>query len=781
MSTVEPVDFAKESDIEEYEAGLTAYLSGRMPEERFTPFRLQMGVYGQRQDDVQMVRMKLPGGRLTPAQLDVIADIVDQYAGALDTPKLVHITTRQDLQAHFVLLKDTPAILRKLADIGVTTREACGNTVRNVTSCFLSGVCPAEHANVNVHARRFADFYLRHPLTQQFPRKFKVAFSGCATDCALSGMHDIGFIARTVDGRRGFEVWAAGGLSTQPVSAIKLEDFIDEKDLLLVGEALMRIHFRYSDRKHRARARMKYVMMKLGPEAFIDLYRKERAAVEKTHRSDPEYPEAAWREPSGPFPFHGNPVVDQHNSRKAVLLNLFRGDLTPAQCHAVAAAARAGGSDEIRTTPEQGMVLIGIDVDKVDRVLPILKAADIQTEQARGLSDVVACPGVESCRLAITNSYGLAETIKPELDHLKAENPDLSGLQVKISGCQHACGQHHIADLGFHGLAKKIAARAVPHYQLHVGGSGRAGEAFGFVSNPVPAKRAPEAGIAVLSAYRSGRNSNEDIHHWAERVGKDGINAILTPFAGEEGEVEGLMYDWSENQPFSTKDNKPGECAAAVVGITDALMVEAQYELRVGNAHLDSQFWAEAMDGYRQAAITAARAFLVPYGETPEDDGQVFPLLTRLCAGDRNVNAALNPVASALMGVNIADPAPGVTRLRDAVSPLVALAADRFAPVPKEDQAAPVAVSPADASDRDEGAGAGAPMLDLSGVACPMNFVKTKLKLETLPSGAQLEVILDDGEPIANVPKSLEEQGHRVLKQECISDGQWKILVERSG
>ncbi len=780
MSAIEPVDFAKESDIDEYEAGLTAYLSGRMPEERFTPFRLQMGVYGQRQDGVQMVRMKLPGGRLMPAQLDVIADIVDQYAGALDTAKLVHITTRQDLQAHFVLLGDTPAILRKLADVGVTTREACGNTVRNVTSCFLSGVCPSEHANVNVHARRFADFYLRHPLTQQFPRKFKVAFSGCATDCALSGMHDIGFIARTVDGRRGFEVWAAGGLSSQPVSAIKLENFIEEKDLLLVGEALMRIHFRYSDRKHRARARMKYVMMKLGPEAFIDLYRKERAAVEKTHIADSGYPEAGWREPTGVFPFHGDPVVDQHDGKKALLLNLFRGDLTPVQCHAVAAAARAGGSDEIRTTPEQGMVIIGVAVAEVERATSILKAADIQTEHARGLSDVVACPGVESCRLAITNSYGLAETIKPELDRMKAENPDLAGLQVKISGCQHACGQHHIADLGFHGLAKKIAARAVPHYQLHVGGSGRAGAAFGFVSNPVPAKRAPEAGVAVLNAYRFGRNTDENIHHWAARIGKEGINAILTPFAGEEGEVEGLMYDWSENQPFSTKDNKPGECAAAVVGITDALVVEAQYELRVGNAHLDSQFWPEAMDGYRQAAITAARAFLVPYGEIPEEDSQVFPLLTRLCAEDQDVSAALNPVVAALMGVNITDPAPGVTRLRDAVSSLVVLAAGRFAPVPK-DQAVPAAAPTVDASNREEGTGAGVPQLDLSGVACPMNFVKTKLKLEALPPGAQLEVILDDGEPIGNVPKSLEEQGHRVLKQERISDGQWKILVERSG
>jgi len=771
--------FVDQSDLEEYEAGLKAFLDGGMPEERFTPFRLQMGVYGQRQDGVQMVRIKLPGGVLTPDQMDVIADIVDQYSGQLDRPRLAHITTRQDIQAHFVRLRDTPAILRRLAAAGLTTREACGNTIRNVTSCFLSGVCPSEHADVSVHARRFAEFYLRHPLTQQFPRKFKVSFSGCATDCALSGMHDIGFIATARDGVRGFEVWAAGGLSTQPVSAIKLEEFIEEKELLLVGEALMRVHFKYSDRKHRARARMKYVMMKLGVDKFIELYRTERAAVEKTHLGDAGYVEARWRQPTGDFPFHGDPVVDQHDGQKAVLLNLFRGDLTPAQCRSVAAAARAGGSDDIRTTPEQGIAIAGCASDMADSVVAMLNAAGICTEHARGLSDVVCCPGVESCRLAITNSYGLAETIKPMLEQLTGQDAGLAGIRVKISGCQHSCGQHHIADLGFHGLAKKIEGKAVPHYQLHVGGSGKAGKAFGFATAPVPAKHAPEAGIAVLSEYRENRNENEPLHEWAARLGKDGINTILKPFSAGEGEVEGLMYDWSENQPFSTKDNKPGECAAAVVGMTDALLCEAQYEQRLGNAHLDSTFWAEAMEGYRQSAISTARAFLVTYGEKPEADDQVFGLLAGLAAGDADVSTGLSHVTSALMSISLADPAPGVTRLRDALTPFVDLAARRFAPVPQQESCSPIRETPdVRQPSVDEG---GTPLLNLTGVACPMNFVKTKLRLETLPAGAHLEVILDDGEPIENVPRSLREQGHKVLKQTRISDAQWKIQIERSG
>jgi len=218
--------FAQTADVDEFEAGYQAFKAGTMPEERFTPFRLQMGVYGQRQEGVQMIRVKLPGGVLTPAQLEVIGECADLYAGAMPTDgtlthapeRVAHITTRQDIQANFVSLDDVVPFLRKLDAAGLTTREACGNTVRNVTTCFLAGKCPAEHADVTVHSRKFAEFFLRHPLAQQFPRKFKVTFSGCDTDCGLSGMHDIGFIATHKNGKPGFKVWAAGGLSSQPAS-----------------------------------------------------------------------------------------------------------------------------------------------------------------------------------------------------------------------------------------------------------------------------------------------------------------------------------------------------------------------------------------------------------------------------------------------------------------------------------------------------------------------------------------------------------------------------------
>jgi len=774
-------DFAHTSDVDEFEAGYKAFVAGQMPEERFTPFRLQMGVYGQRQEGVQMVRVKLPGGCVTADQMDVIGECVELYAGRLPTDgtlteapeKVAHVTTRQDIQANFVALEDVPAFLRKVHDAGMTTREACGNTVRNVTSCFLAGRCPAEHADVTVHARKFAEFFLRHPLAQQFPRKFKVTFSGCASDCGLSGMHDIGFIATHKDGRPGFQVWAAGGLSSQPMSALLLEEFIEESEMFVVGEALMRIHFKFSDRKRRARARMKYVAQKLGAEGFIEEYKKQRAVIEKTHAGDTGYVEAGWRTPTAAMPFADSGVVAQHNGKSAILLNLFRGDLTPEQCRAVANAARAAGTDELRVTAEQGFVIADVDADKVEAAQSILNAAGLTSEYARGIADVVACPGTETCRLGITSSRGLAAALQPLMADLKKDNT-LAGITVKASGCQHSCGRHHIADLGFHGMAKKVAGQAVPHYQLHIGGSGVAGSPLAFATDPVPAKYAPEAGITVLNAYKAERNSDESVHDWASRIGKEGISAILAPFAADAGEVEGLIYDWSENEAFNTKGNKKGECAGAVLSMSDALISEAEYELLIARAHTDAMFWAEAATALRRSAISTARAFLVPFGEAPEEDAEVFGLLMTHAATDKELISGFQSVQSALMNIDLADPAPGVTKLKEVQGLWLALAEKRFAAVPEVTESEAVtAVAAAPAAD--------VVLLDLSGVACPMNFVKTKIKLAMMPVGSLLDVILDDGAPIENVPLSLQEQGQKVTLKERISATQWKIRVEKSG
>lgn len=354
------------------------------------------------------------------------------------------------------------------------------------------------------------------------------------------------------------------------------------------------------------------------------------------------------------------------------------------------------------------------------------------------------------------------------------QDATLAGITVKASGCHHSCARHHIADLGFHGLAKKIEGQAVPHYQLHVGGSGVAGANLAFATNPVPAKRAPEAGMSVLNAFKDQRQADESVHDWATRIGQDAINDILTPFAAGEGEVEGLIYDWSENEAFNTKGNKKGECAGAVLSMTDALISEAEYELLIARAHTDAMFWAEALTALRRSAISTARAFLVPFGEAPEEDSEVFALLMAHAGSDSELMKQFNAVQGALMSIDLADPASGVTKLKELQSAWIELAAVRFAAVPSiESESGSEADASVDASSDIE-------LLDLSGVACPMNFVKTKIKLSPMPIGSQLEVILDDGAPIENVPLSLEEQGQTILAKDKISDHQWKIRVEKS-
>jgi len=767
--------FAQSTDVDEYEAGLQAFLDGRMAEERFTPFRLQMGVYGQRQEGVQMVRAKLPGGNISPEQLDMIGDCVERFAGQLDRPKVAHITTRQDIQANFVDLKDTLPFLRALDDVGLTTREACGNTVRNVSSCFLAGVCPAEHVDVSLHARRFAEYFLRHPLAQQFPRKFKVSFSGCATDCALSGMHDVGFVAtRNAAGEAGFTVWAAGGLSSQPMKALLLEDFIAEQDILLVGEALMRMHFKFSDRKRRARARLKYVAQKLGEEGFIEEYRKQRAVIESIHRNQHAVEPAQWRDAPQALDVPASGVVKQHDGTYALVLNIFRGDLTPEQCHAIADTARAVGTSGLQVTTEQGMVITGVAEDKVQQAQDRLHTAGLTTHQARGIADAVACPGTETCRLGITSSRGLVEALRSMLDTFQ-NDPVLGRINIKASGCQHSCARHHVADLGFHGLAKKVQGQAVPHYQLHIGGSGRGGEAMGFATDAVPARNAPEAGIAVLKAYREQRQEEETLHDWASRIGADGMKGILQIFGAGEGDVEGLIYDWSENEAFNTKGNKKGECAGAVLSMSDALTSEAEYELMMARAHLDGMFWAEAITALRRGATSTARAYLVTYGEVPENDTQVFASLAVHGQSDSDVMSGLHAVQGALMEMDLGDLAASAHTLQSAVAPWLALALKRFAAVPaaSEEQTADETAAMTASNDA-------MVTLDLTGVACPMNFVKTKIKLTSMAIDAELAVILDDGAPIENVPLSLQEQGQTIVSKERVSEQQWRIVVKKS-
>jgi sulfite reductase (NADPH) hemoprotein beta-component len=508
-----------------------------------------MGIYGQRQEGVNMVRIKLPGGRVSGPQLNVIADMLEKYA----RHDVVHITTRQDIQMHYVPLEHTPAVLRHLATAGLTTREACGNTIRNVTACPLAGVCPRQHVDVTKHLDGAVQHFLRNPLTQQMPRKFKISFSACESDCAQGMMHDLGIVAVRDGARFGFKVLAGGGLGHKPHEAIVIEEFIEEKDLLLVMEAVISLHNRYSDRVKRAKARIKFLVDKFGPEGFIQKYREELARV-KVALAAQDFPQGEWSPGAdGEAPGIGAPrhVFAQKQPGHYVFpIGVPMGNLNVVQLRGLASITEAHGLREIRATQDQNMFLPNVPADKIESLraeLAVLGLAEPKTGD-----NVVACPGTSTCRLGITSSTVVA--------------PKLSGgrhdLKIRVSGCHNGCAQPETGDIGIYGEGKRMHGKLVPHYQMYFGGEGMAGGALAIKGPSVPSARIEAAVERVTSAFESGRAPDEAFFAWTRRVGKEYfLNLLADLMEVKPEELPSVLRDHGKDGDFKVLQLGGGECA----------------------------------------------------------------------------------------------------------------------------------------------------------------------------------------------------------------------------
>lgn len=542
-------DLANDGEINSFDQALQDYQALKMDVDRFTAARLQMGIYGQRQEGVNMVRIKLPGGRVSGPQLNVIADMLEKYAHH----DVVHITTRQDIQMHYVPLEDTPAVLRHLATAGLTTREACGNTIRNVTACPLSGVCPRQHVDVTKHLDGAVQHFLRNPLTQQMPRKFKISFSACESDCAQGMMHDMGIVAVHDEGRFGFKVMAGGGLGHKPHEAIIIEEFIEEKDLLLVMEAVISLHNRYSDRVKRAKARIKFLVDKFGPEGFIQKYREELARV-KVALAAQDYPQGEWsRGADGEVPGIGAPrhVFGQKQPGHFVFpIGVPMGNLNVAQLRGLARITEAHGLHEIRATQDQNMFLPDVPAEKIEPLRAELAALGL-AEPKTG-DNVVACPGTSTCRLGITSSTVVA--------------PKLSGgahdLKIRVSGCHNGCAQPETGDIGIYGEGRRMHGKLVPHYQMYFGGDGMAGGALAIKGPSVPSARIEAAVKRVTSAFESERASDEAFFAWTRRAGKEYFANLLADLMEvRPEELPLVLRDHGRDGDFKVLQLGGGECA----------------------------------------------------------------------------------------------------------------------------------------------------------------------------------------------------------------------------
>ena len=568
------------TEIDRFEQAIQAFNAGGLDLDRMTAVRLQHGVYGQRQQGLHMLRIKVPGGRLTPEQLDAVADVTEIYS----QKGVAHVTTRQSIQTHFVPLDSTPAAMRRLAEVGMTTREACSNTVRNITACGLSGVCPREHADVTKHLDGVVKHFLRNPLNQQLPRKFKISFSACESDCAQALLHDCGVVAVNKDGQHGFMVKAGGGLGHKPREAIVVEEFIPEHELLFAIEALVTLHNKYSDRTRRAKSRIKFLVERFGVDGFREKYREE---FERTRQAlaDQPYPKGEWRaQTAGQAPGQGAPrkLFAQHQAGLFVLpIALPIGDITPLHLRGIAALLRAQELSEIRTTQDQNLTILNVPQAKLAALRDGLAALGLR-EPSVG-DNVVACPGSSTCRLGITASMLVA----PELSGGRAD------LNVRVSGCHNGCAQPETGDIGIYGEGKRVHGKLVPHYQMYFAGSGVKDGALALKGPALPVARIKQAIERVQEQHiASGETS---FFAWARAQAPDYFKQLLADLAEvKTKDLQSVMHDYGSTVDFRVLNLGGGECAGVSQVMIGANFFEAAHEREYRNALVFQRKFDEA-------------------------------------------------------------------------------------------------------------------------------------------------------------------------------------------
>ncbi|MBK8905908.1 MAG: nitrite/sulfite reductase [Anaerolineaceae bacterium] len=663
-------DLAHEIDI--FEGQMELRKQGKLDEKVFAETRLRRGVYGQRYDNGQrhdgaqtqtlaypssdivkgpdtlwdapgMMRIKIPFGGLTAVQLDVMAQLAEEYAD-----DILHVTTRQDIQLHFVHIEDTPDLMRRLAAVGITTLEACGNSVRNVTACPLAGVCHTETFDVTPYSKALAYYLLGHDDVQDFGRKVKIAFSGCEHEaCALVKMHDVGFLARVKehDGelKRGFDIYVGGGLGTVPHQARLLAEFVSEEEIFPVSQAVARVFARHGEKRNRNRARLKFLVAQVGIEEFRRLVAEERETLPYDPRWTaylddlPNYSETPARPPIRLEDFSAseeyknwqrtNVYWQRQPGYATVTVNLPLGDLSSEQAFQLADIAREYVGDNLRTTVEQNIVLRWVAEADLPALYEALTAVNLGAPGAGTIVDITSCPGTDTCKLGIASSRGLAGELRTRLAAQNATLPQaVKDLRIKISGCFNSCGQHHVADIGFFGNSRRRNNRTVPHFQVVLGGKWQENAgSYGLAVGAVPSKKVPEVLDAITSRYVVERERSENFQEWIGRLGKKEVRDMLTPFTEIPlYEADKTFYsDWGDPREFGIGDMGVGECAGEVITLFSFEIAKAEGILFDALLALDDADYALADERAYQAMILAARALVrnqfLDVGDNPAD------------------------------------------------------------------------------------------------------------------------------------------------------------------
>lgn len=616
-------------DILELEKKIFEFRNGKIPDEKFRSLRLARGIYGQRQPGVQMIRIKIPFGFLNAAKLRKIADVADRYSDGK-----LHVTTRQDIQIHFVSLDHTPALWSELEAEEVTLREACGNTVRNITASPFAGIHPEEPFDVSSYADAMFRYFLRNPVCSDMGRKFKIAFSASETDDAFTFIHDLGFIPvnKTTDNgsERGFRVVLGGGLGAQPHHALLAFDFLPADRIIPFTEAVLRVFDRYGERVRRHKARLKFLLQDIGMEAFMELVKAEESALPHALYPIPEI----WESPKPslvtgsernrlelPLPspsdtafnqWKETSVFDQKQAGyKAIAIKLKTGDFRTSQARVIADLIEAAGSNELRLTAGQGILLRSVPEVEIPYVYAVLKDLKLANPGFGSIMDIVACPGTDTCNLGIASSIGLAKELERVLEtkypHLYAEK-DIS---IKISGCMNACGQHNMANIGFQGMTVKSGALVAPASQVLLGGGveGNGKGRFADKIIKIPAKRSPEALCRILDDYYENRYNTEAFNIYYDRKGFDYFYQLMKDLSATDNLVQEDFIDWGNTLNYEMAIGV-GECAGVMVDMVSTLFAEADEKIASAWIDLETGKFSDSIYNAYTGMIYAAKALL---------------------------------------------------------------------------------------------------------------------------------------------------------------------------
>src|SRR6266487_393131 len=618
-----------ERDILELERKIHEFREGKIPEEKFRSLRLVRGVYGQRQPGVQMVRIKLPYGKMTLAQWKRIADVSDEFA-----IRNLHLTTRQDIQIHFVSLDRTPELWSGLEQDNITIREACGNTVRNITASDQAGIDPDEPFDVTPYAHSAFEFFLRKPVCQDMGRKFKIAFSSSEKDTALTFMHDLGAIPRIreINGKlkKGFKVMIGGGLGAQPFLAITTHEFLEEDLLIPYIESVLRAFDRYGERASRHKARIKFLIQKIGIDAFNELVKEEQKALTcERYKIDtsgfenfslPSYTTPLEKvEIKNPLNFEmwkkTNVYPQKQEGYFVVYVRVMNGNIPSHSSRTLIEKLRPVISDDIRITINQGLQFRFVKPEHLEYVYSALEQEGLASPGFGSVADITACPGTDTCNLGISNSTGISKVLSEVIEEEYPEFLYNKDIAIKISGCMNSCGQHGMASIGFHGSSLKAKGQVLPALQVLIGG-GVLGSGNGSIADKVikvPSKRGPDVLRSLLGDYQANRQNGETYLQYTKRLGEKYFYELLKPLASLETLIAEDYIDWGEKEKYATAIGV-GECAGVMIDLVATLILEAEEKLEWSQECIDKKAYADGIYNAYSAFVHSAKALLLQYG-----------------------------------------------------------------------------------------------------------------------------------------------------------------------